>query len=200
VTVPPDTSPAFAPRGSSTDQLLTGALVVAPVLYLAVDTIYAIEGWDDPTAGVIHVFGAIAYGLVILRVATWLPGRATLTAALLVAAIAGSIGNAVYGFEAIHLSLGDVALVDRSGAAALIKPIGLLFPLALALAAVGLHRLQHRSAAVLVLLAAVGWPIAHIANIGPLAVAVNVLLVIAFGSVAWTTRSAPRRTLDPTPA
>lgn len=200
MTVPPHTTATFVPRGSPTDRLLTGALVVAPVLYLVADTIYAIEGWQDPSAGVTHVLGAIAYGLVILRIATWLPGGATLTAALLLTAIAGSIGNAAYGFEAIHQSLGDVALVDQSGAASLIKPMGLLFPLALALAALGLNRLGDRSAAALVLLAAIGWPIAHIGNIGALAVGVNVLLVIAFGSVAWSTRSAPRRSLDPTPA
>ncbi len=34
-------------------------------------------------------------------------------------AIAGSIGNAAYGFDTIHQSLGDTALVDQTGAAIL---------------------------------------------------------------------------------
>ena len=56
-----------------TDRLLTGALLVAPLIYLAADTTYAARGWDDATGGVLHVLGAIAYGFVVLRVASWLP-------------------------------------------------------------------------------------------------------------------------------
>ena len=47
------------------------------------------------------------------------------------------VGNAAYGFEAIHMSLGDTQLVDQPGAANLIKPLGLFFPLSFALIAVG---------------------------------------------------------------
>ena len=52
-----------------TDRLLTGALLVAPLLYLAADTTYATRGWDDAAGGVLHVLGAIAYGFVVLRIA-----------------------------------------------------------------------------------------------------------------------------------
>ena len=45
----------------------------------------------------------------------------------------------------------------------------------------------------LCLVAAIGWPVAHIGNVGPLAVVVNVLLVIAFGSVAWDMRPTTPR-------
>ncbi|HST67178.1 MAG TPA: hypothetical protein VLM05_18520, partial [Mycobacteriales bacterium] len=37
----------------------------------------------------------------------------------------------------------------------------------------------------LVLAAMIAWPVAHIGNIAPLAVAVNVVLVVAFGSLLW---------------
>lgn len=185
-----DTHPAFAPPASPTDRVLTASLVVAPVLYLAADTAYTAKGWDDPSAGVLHVLAAIAYGLVILRVATWITGGSWLTAGLLVTAVAGSAGNAVYGFDTIHQSLGDIALVDQTGAAALIKPIGLLFPLSLALVALALRKIGQPLPALLTLIAAVGWPVAHIANVGPLAIVVNVLLVIAFGSVAWARHSS----------
>ncbi|UDY36040.1 hypothetical protein [Dermatobacter hominis] len=180
----------FAPAGSPTDRLLTAALVVAPILYLAADTVYAVAGWDDPAAAVLHVLGAIAYGLLVVRVATWVPGGSLLGAGLLLTAVAGAVGNAAYGFDAIHQSLGDVPLVDQTGAAVLIKPLGLLFPLSLALVALAFARLGHRWPAIVVLAAAVLWPVAHIANVGGLAVVVNVALVVSMlSSLGWT-RSA----------
>ncbi len=189
--------PTLTVEGSPTDRMLTASLVVAPLLYLAADTMYAVQGWTDPTAGVLHVLGAIAYGLVVLRVAGWLPARSLLTAALVLAAVAGSIGNAAYGFDTIHRSLGDTPLVDQSGAAVLIKPLGLIFPISIALVALGLNKLGFRFPALLALLAAIGWPVAHIGNVGPLAVAVNVLLVVALGSVAWAAWSARSEGLEP---
>ncbi|CAN5505739.1 hypothetical protein BH10ACT1_BH10ACT1_11620 [soil metagenome] len=172
----------FLPHGSPADRLLTVALVVGPLLMLGADATYAFQGWDSGTGGVLHVLGAIAYGLLVLRVATWLPGGSWLTSGLVFTAVAGSIANAAYGFEAIHQSFGDTPLVDRSGAAILIKPLGLLFPLSLALVALALRHLGQLRPASAVLLAAVLWPIAHIANIAPLAVGVNVLLVVALGT------------------
>jgi hypothetical protein len=166
----------------STDRLLTGSLIVAPVVYLAADVLYAARGWTDATAGVVHVLGAIAYGFVILRVAGWVPSLAT---PLLLTGLIGLGGDVAYGFDTIHTSLGDVALVDQPGAANLIKPLGLFFPLSLLLVAVALGRLGHRWQAVLGGVAAVAWPVAHIGNIAALAVAVNVALVVALGSLVW---------------
>ena len=174
--------PALVPPGTPADRLLTAALVVGPLLMLGADALYAFQGWDSGSAGVLHVLAAIAYGIVVLRVATWVPGGSWLAAGLVLTAIAGSIGNAAYGFEAIHQSFGDTPLVDRSGAAILIKPLGLLFPLSLALVAAALRRLDQRWPAAAVLVAALLWPVAHIANIAPLAVAVNVVLVVALGT------------------
>lgn len=186
MSIPTDRSVALAPAGTPADRMLTAALVVAPLLYLAADTLYAFQGWDSGIAGVIHVLGAIGYGVVVLRFATSIPGGSWLTTGLLFTAIAGAVGNAAYGFEAIHQSFGDMALVDRGGAAILIKPLGLLFPASLALVALAVERLGHRVPAVAVLIAAVVWPVAHIANIAVLAVAVNVLLVVALGTTtAW---------------
>jgi hypothetical protein len=169
-----------------TDRLLTGALVAGPLVYLAADVTYAARGWDDPTAGTLHVLGAIAYGFVVLRVARWLPPASVLAAAVLLTGLIGLAGNVAYGFDAIHQSLGDVALVDRSGAATLIKPLGLFFPLSFALVALALAKLGHRWQAVLVLVAMIAWPVAHIGNIGAVAVPVNVALVVAFGSLLWS--------------
>jgi hypothetical protein len=178
-----------------TDRLLTWALLVAPLIYLAADSTYAARGWDDGTAGVIHVLGAIAYGFVVLRVAAWLPASSKLAALILLTGLIGMAGNVAYGFEAIHMSLGDTQLVDRHGAANLIKPLGLFFPLSLALIALAVGKLRYGWQAVLVLGAAIAWPIAHIANIAVLAVLVNIALVVAFGSLVWS-RKVPESLLQ----
>jgi hypothetical protein len=186
--IEPDTTPA-----TPTDRLLNAALVVAPLIYLAADSTYAARGWDDGTAGVIHVLGAIAYGLVILRVASWLPAPSRLAAAILLAGVIGLAGNVAYGFEAIHMSLGDVQLVHQSGAANLIKPLGLFFPLSFALVSVALVKLGHRWQGALILFAMAAWPVGHIGDIAAVAVAVNVALVLAFGSLAWPRQPVPGR-------
>jgi hypothetical protein len=173
---------------TATERVLTGSLLVAPVVYLAADTIYATNGWDSAPAGVVHVLGAIAYGFVVLRAAAWLPPGSRLAVAILLTGLIGLAGNVAYGFDTIHTSYGDVALVHQSGAGTLIKPLGLFFPLSIALVAVALQRLGHRWQAALVLVAAVGWPVAHIGNIAVLAVAVNVVLVVALGSLVWPGR------------
>ena len=180
-----DTRPPYA---TPTSRLLDGSLAVAPLLYLAADTTYAVRGWDDPAAGVLHVLGAIGYGFVVLAVAAWLPRSSRLGAAIVFTGLIGACGNLAYGFEAIHLSLGDVSLVDQPGAANLIKPLGLFFPLSFALVALALARLGHRWQAVLVLVAVLAWPVAHIGNIAAAAVPVNVALVVAFGSLLWARR------------
>ncbi|GAA3514520.1 hypothetical protein GCM10022234_06730 [Aeromicrobium panaciterrae] len=172
-----------------TDQLLTASLLVAPLLYLAADSTYAARGWDSGGAGVLHVLGAIAYGFVVLRIATWLPAASRLKAAIVLTGVIGLVGNAAYGFEAIHMSLGDVQLVDQPGAANLIKPLGLFFPLSFALVALALRKLDHALQAGLVLIAIIGWPVAHIGNIAAVAIAVNVILVVAFGSLFRATRA-----------
>jgi hypothetical protein len=174
-----------SPARTPTDRLLTGALVVAPVVYLAADATYAARGWDDATGGVLHVLGAIGSGLVVLWVAGRLPRTSVLAAALLLTGVIGLGGNVAYGFDTIHQSLGDVPLVDQPGAANLIKPLGLFFPLFLAVTALALARLGWRWQGVVVLAAAVAWPVAHIGNIASLAVAVNVALVVGLGSLAW---------------
>ena len=75
------------------ERVLTASLVLAPLMYLAADTTYAARGWSDPTAGVLHVLAAIAYGLVVLRVATWLPRNGVLLAAIVVTGLVGMAGS-----------------------------------------------------------------------------------------------------------
>jgi hypothetical protein len=181
-------------RRTPTDLLLTGSLVVAPLLYLLVDVLYATRGWDDGDAGGVHVLGALAYAFALVRLASW--SRGWLAAALLLVGLIGAAGNVAYGFNTIHVSLGAVDLVDTSGPGALIKPLGLFFPLALLLTAVVLANPGHRSNAALVGLAAVAWPVAHIGNIAWLAVSVNLLLVLGLVPLAWSSRQGAGRLRD----
>ena len=179
-----------SPGTTPTATAWSASLLVAPLMYLAADSIYAIRGWDDATAGIVHVLAAIAYGFVALAIASWLPPGSKWSTVVVLTGLIGMAGNVAYGFEAIHSSLGDVPLVDRSGAANLIKPLGLFFPLFLAVTAWALVKVGCRWPGLLVLVAAVAWPVAHIANIAVLAVAVNVILVIGFGSLLWERRAA----------
>ena len=169
-------------------RVLTWSLVVAPAIYLIADLLYATRGWDDPTAAVVHVLGAIGYTLVMFRLVTW--GNGVLAAALLVVGVFGAAGDVAYGFNTIHVSLGDTDLVDAAGAAVLIKPLGLCFPLTLLLGAAVLRGKVPVWTVVLLAVSAVAWPVAHIANIGWLAVAVNAVLVVVFATAAAKSQSA----------
>ncbi|MGA5299970.1 hypothetical protein ACPCHT_08580 [Nucisporomicrobium flavum] len=109
-------------------------------------------------------------------------------------AVFGTAGNVAYGFNIIHVSLGDTDLVDAPGAAALIKPLGLLFPLAILLSAWVLRRIARPWATVTLAVAGVAWPVAHIADIAWLAVLTNLALVVVFGALAMRqTQPAPDR-------
>jgi hypothetical protein len=178
--------------GSALDRLLTLSLIAAPVIYLIADSLYAARGWDDPTAAVFHVLGAIAYTFLLLRVVTWSDG--ILAAVLLFIGAFGVAGNVAYGFNTIHVSLGDTDLVDTAGAATLIKPLGLCFPLMLLLTAGALRGTRNVWISAVLAVAGVAWPVAHIANIAWLAVLVNAALVVVFSAL---TVAAPRAAADP---
>lgn len=178
--------------GSSIDRTLTASLVVAPVLLLISDVLYALRGWEsDGLGAVFHVLGALAFTLVVVRVVTWTTDR--LGAVLLVVGAVGVAGNVAYGFDSIHVALGDTSLVDQGGAAVLIKPLGLFFPLTLLLCAVAVRSVAPRWVVVVIALAAVAFPVANIGNIPALGVAVGVATVVGFGALALR----PVRSLSP---
>ncbi|MFZ1491532.1 MAG: hypothetical protein WAS51_16465 [Ilumatobacteraceae bacterium] len=178
-------------RRTPTDLLLTGALVVAPLLYLTADAMYAVRGWDDADAAGVHVLGAIAYAFVLVRLASWATGW--LAAATLFVGIVGACGNVAYGFNTIHVSLGAVDLVDTDGVGAIIKPLGLFCPAGFVLGAIVLARIGQRVPAWLVGVAGVAWPVAHIRNVGWLAILVNVCLVLGLVPLAFRRTDAPAR-------
>jgi len=123
----------------------------------------------------------------VLRVATWTTDR--LAALLLVVGAVGVAGNVAYGFDTIHVALGDTSLVDQVGAATLIKPLGLSFPLTLLMCAVALRRIAPTWVVTLIGAAGLAFPVANIGNIAPLGVAVSVAALVAFGALALRSRS-----------
>jgi hypothetical protein len=178
--VPTDT------RTTLEQRLLGASLIVAPITYLAADTTYAARGWEaDGAGGIVTVLAAVAYGLLALEVAGWLPRASRLRAAVVVVGLLAVAGNVAYGFDSIHVAMGETSLVDQTGAASFIKPLGLCFPLALVLLASALLRLGARWHGLLVLVGAVVFPIAHIGNLPALAVAGHVVLVLGLGSLLW---------------
>lgn len=172
-------------RRTPTDLVLAAALVAAPLVYLLADVLYAVNGWNTEDAGGVHVIGAVLYGVALARFVSWTEGW--LAAATLVAVVVGGAGNVAYGFNSIQVSLGATDLVDTSGAGAIIKPLGLFFPLSLVLVGVVLVRAHRVLPAVLVGVAGVAWPVAHIGNVAWLAVTVNVLLVVGLVPLARST-------------
>ena len=184
-TGPPQRRPRRSDRRPHTGAAaVTASLVVAPLLYLAADSTYAVRGWDDPTAGLLHVLGAIGYGFVVLCVAHRLPTRSGCGPS--------SCSPPSWGWRATPPTLrGDPHVVRRRP----VRPPGrggqphqaaaALLPLSLLLVAAALHRLGTRWQAVGVLVATVLWPVAHIGNLPWLAVPANLLLVLAIGSLGW---------------
>jgi hypothetical protein len=173
--------------GSLVDRLLTCSLVAAPALYLIADVFYAARGWEsDPTGGVFHVLGALTYTLVVVRVASWTTDR--LAAPLLVVGAVGVAGNVAYGFDTIHVALGDTSLVDQGGAATLIKPLGLAFPLMLLMCAVALRRIAPTWVVTSIGAAGLAFPVANIGNVAPLGVAVSCAALVGFGALALHSR------------
>jgi hypothetical protein len=181
--------------GSPIDRLLTASLIVSPLVLLIADVLYALRGWSDPTAAVVHVLGGIAYTFVLLRLTTW--GNGALAATLLVVGAVGVAGAVAYGFNTIHVSLGDTDLVDASGAATLIKPVGLCFPAMLVLGAVAVRRVAPMWTIVVLAAAGIVFPVAHIANIAWLAVTDNVALVVVFTAMAVTAARAAADRVEP---
>ena len=143
----------------SSERLLNASLIVAPVTYLAADTTYAARGWEDPTAGALHVLASILYGFVALRVA---PGSLRPLRSRVAIVVTGLIGWPARWPTASTPStcrLGDAQLVDQPGAANLIKPLGLFFPLALGPGGRGPGPAGSRWPGRLVLVAALLWPV-----------------------------------------
>lgn len=177
---------------------MTLSLFLASALTLVSSVLYATRGWDDGAAALVHILGGALGSLVVVRVVTYLDRAPLLAAIALAVGMLGSAGVVGYGFNTIGVGLGGVDLIDATGAATIIKPLGLAWPLALLLLGVGLL-LAHRVPLVCSLgiaVAAVLFPVSRIGNIAWLAVAVDAILLVGLVAIPFVLRDEPADAAD----
>lgn len=163
-----------------TVRLLDASLLLAPLAYLALDCSYAVRGWDDGSTAALHIVAAALYGVAALKLVSHISGWPQ--AVLLVVALLGVVGNAGVGENALHVALGGNDLFDEQGPANLFKMMGFFFPLTFLLSALALRRRTASWWPPLLLLGAVLFPVAHVANIAWLAIADALVMLAALGS------------------
>ncbi|MEV7396228.1 hypothetical protein [Aeromicrobium sp. NPDC092404] len=179
-----DSLAALSP--APTEKLLNASLLLAPLAYIAVDSSYAVRGWDDGPTAAMHVVAAALYGLAAIKLVLVTSGRTQ--AVLLTVALLGIVGNAGVGQNSLHIALGGTDLFDADGPANVFKTLGFFFPLTFAIAAFALRRRTPAWWAPLLVVGAVLFPIAHVANISWLAVADAVIMLLALGTFTQVVR------------
>jgi hypothetical protein len=183
----PSVTPALDGVDAPAQRLLDATLVVAPLVYLAVDCSYAARGWDDGPTAALHIVAAAVYGLAALRLVGLCRGRTQ--ALLLVVAVLGVIGNAGVGENTLHVALGGNDLFDEHGPATVFKTMGFFFPLTFLIAAVALRSRAPLWWPPLLAAGAVLFPVAHVANVSWLAILDAVLMLAALGTCAAVVRA-----------
>lgn len=183
----PTAVPVAAQLDQATRRLLAASLVLGPLVYLALDCSYAVRGWDDGPTAAVHLIAAALYGLAALKLVTLSRGRGQ--ALLLVIAVLGVIGNAGVGENTLHVALGGNDLFEASGPANLFKTMGFFFPLTFLVAAIVLRRRTPSWWAPLLIVGSVLFPIAHVANIGWLAIIDALIMLTALGPCGSMVRS-----------
>jgi hypothetical protein len=180
-----------------TERLLDAALLLGPLGYLAVDSSYAVRGWNDGPTAALHIVAAALYGLTALKLVSLTRGRTQ--ALLLVVAVLGVVGNAGVGENTLHVALGGNDLFDENGPANLFKTMGFFLPLTFLLAALALRHRMPRWWSPLLVLGAVLFPVAHVANISWLAIVDAMVMLVALGTCRYSatrysaTDRAPQR-------
>jgi hypothetical protein len=169
-----------------TERLLDASLLLAPLVYLAVDSSYAVRGWDDGPTGAMHIVAAALYGLAAIKLVSMTRGRTS--AVLLVVAVLGIVGNAGVGQNSLQVALGGNDLFDADGPANVFKTMGFFFPLTFLIGALALRTRTPAWWSALLVLGAALFPIAHVANISWLAIADAVLMLLALGTLTRLVR------------
>jgi hypothetical protein len=97
-------------------------------------------------------------------------------------AVLGIIGNAGVGDNTLHIALGGNDLFDEHGPANVFKTMGFFFPLTFLLTALCLRGRTPVWWPALLVLGAVLFPIAHVANISWLAIVDALVMLAALGT------------------
>ncbi len=192
-TLPASATPA--PTGALS-RLTAAATVAGPIAMLASTIAYLANGAgisEGEAAGAIQVWAAIAYGVALVGLARALDHCSPrLAAAVTALGVAGACGTAAYGLDAIQQAVlaGDV--YDSPAVPFALRIPGLLFPLALLVLGLAVARSaadgRGRLAGWAVMVGAILFPVGRIADLGPLALVTDVVLLGALPAVAATFR------------
>lgn len=178
----------------------TAALVLAPIVMLASTIAYVMgnQGLSaGAAAGTLQIWAFIAYAIALVGLVRALEREAPRLAATgLVLALIGCVGGGAYGMDSIQAAvLGGT--IDSSAAAPFALRIpGLAFPLALLILGVLLTRTRVTAPAssVPVIVGAVLFPVARIADIAAVAVASDLALLVGF---CWIAAQLANRGTEP---
>jgi hypothetical protein len=172
------------------DRLFGAAMIIGPLLLFISTLTYSAGGGinSDRLGGVIQVYAMATWimvlmGLTRLVAARWPRATAVLTAAGAI----GVAGGVAYGIDSIHVAeTGRSAEEMGIGALALYLP-GLLFPLSQIGfgAMLARDRVAPRWSGLLLVIAAILFPVSRIGSIEPLAIAADSLFVIALVPLGW---------------
>ena len=160
--------------------------------------LFAARGWADGTAGAVQVIAGVLDMLLVVRLLTWLDDVPRTAALVLGLGALGAGGWVAYGINTIETSLGNVDLVDVSGAATIIKPLGLCWPVMLVIVGVALLHTRRLPipCALAIMLSGLLLPISRIGNIASLAIVVDVLLLAGLTAIAVLSRAAAQTHTD----
>jgi hypothetical protein len=177
------TPAATRPAPSPLTRLTAGAFVAAPLL-IAASSLAWVAG-SEPTRGVLQFYGVALSVIVILTLTHALaPAFPRAAVALTLLGVLGVAAGAGFAVDNIHGALLDDAyLVDDGGATgALVAQLpGPMFALAWVGIGAALLRggLQPRWSATLLIVAGVLFPVSRIGEIAPLALADDLLFLVA---------------------
>ncbi len=199
------------------DRLFGGAMVIAPILLLA-STVAATTGGglgEDRVGGALQVYAMAAWILVIVGLTRMLQRPFPIAAAVLMAIGAlGAAGGIGYGLDSIQNAEFGTTTEDAGAAGPIALQVpGILFPVANIGIGVALMRarVDPRWSGIVLAVAALLFPVSRIGSVEPLAMAVDVLFLIALAPLAWailqgrdpmataTVAGMRATSLDPTP-
>lgn len=192
----PPTGTAASSSTGPIPGLTTVAAVAGPVIMLASTIAFVANGTgisEGEAGGALEVWAFVAYGIALVGLARALDGAAPrLAAAVTALAVAGTAGGAAYGLDAIQQAVLDGDVYSSPATPFALRIPGLLFPLALLVLGAAVVRSvaagRGRLAGWAVVASAVLFPVGRIADLAPVAVATDVLLIGALPAVAATFR------------
>lgn len=174
------------PASPSAKALLNASLFAGPLIFLLLDSMYTALGWHNPIAANVGLVAAMAYAITVGRVVTLVRGG--WQTALIVIGTVGVVGLAANALNSLHVGLGAADLYPTGNPLTIVfKAEGFFFPLTWLLAAITLKQVPVWNR-ILLGVGAVAFPVAHVANIGWLAILDAVIMVLALGGVYFAIR------------